>query len=103
MTKAVASTAPAYLLKVRSLIVPKSALYAAGAECPRKRGNPAPCCDRLSYTLPALAQPPKHRSKHCHEPHRPHPPPHDREPPARAAAGGHLRAADDRPRAASGP
>lgn len=28
-----------------------------------KRGNPAPCCVRLSYTLPALAQPPKHPAK----------------------------------------
>src|SRR5882757_3770965 len=87
MTKAVASTAPAYLLKVRSLIVPKSALYAAGAGGRRKRGNPAPCCVRLSYTLPALAQPPKHRN----EPHRPHPRAHGRDPTAREGAGGRRR------------
>ena len=33
---------------------------------PRTRGNPAPYCVRLSYTLPALAQPPKHVSPPAH-------------------------------------
>src|SRR6202012_1092199 len=88
MTKQVASTAPAYLLKVRSLIFRESALFATRRTSRRKRGNPAPCCVRLSYTLPALAQPPKQGCEHPREPHRPDPRAHGRDSPAREAAGG---------------
>src|SRR5206468_12835959 len=58
MARPVARTAPAILLNVRSLIDPESALSRPATKGQRTRGNPAPYCARLSYTLPALAQPP---------------------------------------------
>src|SRR3990167_3699240 len=102
MARPVASTAPATLLNVRSLIVLKSALLSAGPEASVSAGIPAPYCARLSYTLPPPAQPASWSLMDAHEPDRPDPRADGGHPTARQALGGYRRRADDRPCAASG-